>query len=199
MTINLQRCPSGHLYDPTKHNSCPYCQAPGIDLGATRPAPNFGAPSPSTGDVTVAAGGLPQGQRPGKEQEEGVTIGFYKKKIGIDPVVGWLVCIEGPERGRDYRLHSERNFIGRSEKMDICLRGDETISRENHAIISFNPRNLTFKLQPGDGRGLVYLNGDDIDAATILKPYDLIELGQTKLLFIPFCGERFQWQNSVGQ
>ena len=143
-----------------------------------------------------AAGVVPRGERAGKEQEEGVTVGFYRKTIGVDPVVGWLVCIDGPEKGRDYRLHSERNFIGRAEKMDICLRGDETISRENHAIISFNPRNLSFKVQPGDGRGLVYLNGNDVDVPTILKPYDLIELGQTKLLFIPLCGEKFQWQST---
>ena len=78
--------------------------------------------------------------------------------------------------------------------MDICIRGDDAISRENHAVISFNPRNSSFKLQPGDGRGLVYLNGDDIDVPVSIKPYDLIELGQTKLLFMPFCGEKFQWE-----
>ncbi len=199
MTINLQRCPSGHLYDPTKHSACPYCNAPGIDLGATRPVGGLGAVPSGDGDVTVAAGASVNGRQPGKEQEEGVTIGFYRKTIGIDPVVGWLVCIAGPERGRDYRLHSERNFIGRAEKMDVCLRGDETVSRENHAIISFNPRNLTFKLQPGDGRGLVYLNGEDVDVPMVLRPYDQIELGQTKLMFIPFCGERFQWQTTEGR
>jgi len=130
------------------------------------------------------------------EPEEGVTVGYYRKKIGIDPVVGWLVCIEGEDRGRDYRLHSERNFIGRSEKMDVCIRGDETISRENHAVISFNPRNNAFKLQPGDGRGLVYLNGEDLDVPLPLEPYDVLELGQTRLMFIPFCGERFKWEES---
>jgi hypothetical protein len=165
-----------------------------IDVTATKPA---GGPIkfPQTeGDVTLPAGSLPAGEKEGKERDEGLTVGYYRKTIGLDPVVGWLVCIEGSDRGRDYRLHSEKNFAGRSEKMDICIRGDDAISRENHAVISFNPRNNTFKLQPGDGRGLVYLNGDDIDASTILKPYDLIELGQTKMLFLPFCGERFQWE-----
>ena len=34
---------------------------------------------------------------------------------GSEPVVGWLVCIEGPMRGVDFRLHDGYNFIGREE------------------------------------------------------------------------------------
>ncbi len=124
---------------------------------------------------------------------ENRTIGIYRKKMGIEPVVGWLVCIEGADRGRDFRIISERNFIGRSEKSDIAISGDETISREGHAIISFNPKKNSYRLYPGESRGIVYLNDDEIVGATELKAYDVIELGQTKLMFIPFCGESFQW------
>ena len=37
----------------------------------------------------------------------------------FDPVVGWLVCIEGATKGNDYRIHSQNNYIGRSARMDI--------------------------------------------------------------------------------
>ena len=30
---------------------------------------------------------------------------------GVEPVVGWLVCIDGPSRGSDYRLHAGYNYI----------------------------------------------------------------------------------------
>lgn len=112
---------------------------------------------------------------------------------GVDPVVGWLVCIEGPERGRDYRLHTERNFIGRDPSMDVAITGDPSISRANHAVISYNPKRHTFRLAPGDSRGLAYLNDEEVIAPVALAPYDRIELGETTLLFIPFCGERFVW------
>jgi len=196
MTINMKRCPAGHLYDPSQHSSCPFCGVASIDITVTQPVGKQATVGLPGEDATIAAG-VPRREAPvPREPEEGVTVGYYRKKIGIDPVVGWLVCIEGEDRGRDYRLHSERNFIGRSEKMDVCIRGDETISRENHAVISFNPRNNAFKLQPGDGRGLVYLNGEDLDVPLPLEPYDVLELGQTRLMFIPFCGERFKWEES---
>ena len=195
MTVNLKRCASGHHYDPRKHSSCPFCGVPAIDVTATKPAGGARPFSPQAeDDVTLPAGGLPVGEKPLVEGEEGATLGYFRKAIGLDPVVGWLVCIEGADRGRDFRLHSERNFIGRSERMDVCIRGDDGISRDNHAVVSFNPRNNSFKIQPGDGRGLVYINGEDLDVPMALRPYDLIELGQTKLKFIPFCGEGFQWE-----
>lgn len=63
------------------------------------------------------------------------------KKVGIDPVVGWLVCIKGPSRGRDYRIRSGRNGIGRSDAMDVPIAGDDTVSRENHAFLVYEPQN----------------------------------------------------------
>ena len=127
------------------------------------------------------------------QAEDMPTVGVVHKQLGIDPVVGWLVCIDGPQRGRDYRIHSERNLIGRSPDMDICIAGDETISRRSHAIISFEPKRGTFRLSAGDGRGLVYLNDEPVESPAKLMPYGVIELGQTKLMFIPFCGEQFNW------
>ena len=107
--------------------------------------------------------------------------------------MGWLVCVAGPEQGRDYRLHSERNFIGRAPSMDVAITGDATISRDNHAVISYNPKKHSFRLAPGDSRGLVYLNDEEVLTPIEVAPYDRIELGETLLLFVPFCGDHFTW------
>ncbi len=150
------------------------------------------------GFQTVAEKGvnLPPPPSPPKftGSNEGETVALIRRKTGIDPVTGWLVCIDGPERGRDYRIRNEKNFIGRSERMDINISGDDSISRENHSMISYDPRKMTTKLHPGEGRGIIYLNGDELDVPTVLKAYDIIEMGQSKLIFIPFCGEKFQWE-----
>jgi hypothetical protein len=118
------------------------------------------------------------------------------KKVGIDPVVGWLICVKGPSRGRDYRIRSGRNGIGRSEAMDVQIAGDDTVSRENHAFLVYEPRKRTFSIRPGDGRGLVYLNGDEVVQASDIKSYDIIELGETQLMFVALCGDRFNWDQS---
>ena len=56
------------------------------------------------------------------------------------PVVGWLVCTDGVNKGTDYRLHQGRNFVGRSPEMDVCILGDNTVSRSSHAIVVYDPR-----------------------------------------------------------
>ena len=181
----LKRCDKGHYYDPESYSSCPSCGVHDLDLQTTQPR----------GVHVNAADGTTQarGDAGAKQRDTGVTVAMVRKKTGMDPVVGWLVCVEGPEKGRDYRIRSEKNYIGRGSNMDICISGDETISRENHAMISFNPRNLHFGIAPGNSRGLVYLNGEEVNLPEDLKPYDMIEIGQCKLLFVAFCGEKFQW------
>lgn len=186
--MKLTRCERGHYYDARQHKRCPSCGVPGLEAGTQ--THKLG----SQADILATQ---VRGQLSG-QADVGVTIAMVRKKIGIDPVVGWLVCIEGPEKGRDYRLRSERNSIGRGADMAICISGDEAISRTNHAFISYNPRNVSFRIAPGDGRGMAYLNGEEVDVPMPLKAYDRIELGQTHLIFVPLCSEKFNWENQGG-
>ena len=185
--MNLKRCDSGHLYDPNKHSLCPFCGVPNLNIGETRGKGRM----PEQQEI---AGTRAKNHAEWMKGDEGKTVGLLRKKIGIDPVVGWLVCVKGPDRGRDYRIRSERNFIGRSEKMDICIAGDNSISRDRHAVVTYNPNKNSFKLSPGETNGMVCVNGEDVESLTDLKPYDRIRLGETELLFIPFCGENYQWE-----
>jgi hypothetical protein len=123
-----------------------------------------------------------------------VRVGAIAKAgIRTEPVAGWLVCLEGPDRGRDYRLHMEKNFIGRAPNMDVVLDGDSTVSREKHAIVIFDPRKKVFWALPGEASGLVYLNGDIVNSPVQMKADDILEVGQTRLALIPFCGDRYSW------
>jgi hypothetical protein len=188
----LKRCENGHYFEASRHSTCPSCGISDITDGqhtrVSREAFPPPAPPPPPPPVPSPAAG------PGAPPADARTRpGPIEGGSGIDPVVGWLVCIDGPERGQDYRIRSERNFIGRGETMDIRIRGDETISRDRHASVSFNPKTQQFKIHPGESRGLVYLNGLDIDAPILLRTGDVIELGQTRLLFVPLCGDTFRW------
>ena len=141
-------------------------------------------------EATIALGGEEEEDDP----DDQVTIAMVKKDSGMDPVCGWLVCTDGVDKGRDYRIKTERNFIGRGAKMDIMISGDDSVSRDNHASITFDPRTLKFTIATGDGRGLVYLNQNVVETPKVLKAYDLVEIGETKLLFIPFSTEQYSWE-----
>ena len=109
------------------------------------------------------------------------------------PVVGWLVCVEGINKGTDYRLHQGRNFIGRAVEMDVCIENDNTVSRSSHAIVVYDPRSNVYLAQPGDAKELFYLNDQLVLNAVQLKAGDKLSIGNTKLMFVPLCGDHFHW------
>ena len=241
-------CGRGHLYDPDKNPTCPYCNggqkitvasagrtAPigRSVLSPSRTAPVGGAPvtaaqktaplsgvsvtapqrtAPLSGGIPVTAAqktapprgyGVPQPEPvqtappPGfgvSVTAAGKTVGMMQSQMGFDPVVGWLACVAGPSRGKSYTVRGGVNSIGRSERMDIVITGDLKISGENHAKISYSDKHNRFNLLPGEGRNIVYLNDEEVFTPMPLHAYDLIDFGETKLLFVPLCGERFTWK-----
>jgi hypothetical protein len=123
-----------------------------------------------------------------------VRVGAGLKTLKTEPVVGWLVCLEGPDRGKDYRLHNEKNYIGRAPDNDVIIESDNTVSRERHGLVIFDPKKHTFWALPGDAAGLVYLNGEIVNSPTEMKGDDVMELGKTKLVLIAFCGGKYHWE-----
>ena len=249
-------CGRGHLYDPEKYPTCPYCNtnqqitvaAAGrtapirvTDPGRTAPLSQTPAAAPQrTAPLSATPVTAPQKTQPPRGYAPtpvtapqktmpprgyapvqpaptpeppaetmpprgpsvltaGKTVGMMQQEMGFDPVVGWLACVEGPSRGKSYTIRGGINSIGRGDRMDITITGDRTISMENHARISYSDRNNRFNLLPGDGRNIVYLNGEEVFSATPLQAYDLIDFGETKLLFVPLCGERFTWKQEAEQ
>ena len=197
----IQECVNGHLYDTEQYASCPYCQGDGnrINFGASEVgktvATSIGEPAASPG-VTVAPASYGKGQ---DRSDTGKTVGVFQKKMSFEPVVGWLVCVEGPEKGKDYRIYGKNNTVGRSEKMDICIKGDSTISRENHARLAYDGKHNAFHLIPAESTNTIYLNDEPVYVPAKLKDYDVIEFGDCKMLFVPFCNDRFTWQTGLKQ
>ena len=97
---------------------------------------------------------------------------------------GWSVP-RAPAGARSYTIRGGINSIGRSDRMDITITGDRTISQENHARLSYSSKNNRFHLLPGDGRNIVYLNGDEVFSPMPLKAYDLIDFGDTSCCSSP--------------
>ena len=112
---------------------------------------------------------------------------------GIIPVSGWLVCLKGPMRGKSYTLYCKQNTIGRDRNKDAVITGDNTISGYQ-AIIAYDIRGNTFTIVPKTETNTMYVNNEPVYESTKIKPYDLIEMGRSTFVFVPFCGDRFTWE-----
>ena len=113
-----------------------------------------------------------------------------------DPPVGWLVVIRGPGQGNVVTIGNGMNPIGRDRAERICVDfGDETISRHGHAVITYDPRGKKFYIQHGGGKNLTYMEDAPVLVPTELAGFSKIVMGETVLLFVPLCGERFDWED----
>ena len=165
----LKRCPEGHLFSPRRYgNICPYCnktvRLSNDNEDIEDPQGDYNDSTPYIGDLEV-----------------------------MNPVTGWLVCIEGPSKGRDYKIFTAKNFVGRSESMDIQILGDNAIAKRNHAVLVYDPKKSATLILPGDSQGLVYVNEEAVYQPLELTAYDKIELGKSLFVFVPFCGDNFEW------
>ena len=122
------------------------------------------------------------------------TFRILQNESGKDPTVGWLVVLNGEHYGEDFRLRSDKNYIGRNEDMDIALTNEKSVSRNKHVIVSFEPRKQVFFVQPGESRKLFYLNEEVVLAPVFLKRNDVLTIGEVDLMFIPLCDEKFTWK-----
>ncbi len=220
----IRECGKGHIYDSDQYGACPYCNtgrsmisfgagndvgktsapagynatvAPGMQGNRNPGAASFtgysGFPVNGSDDENLGKTVAPDSYRK-KMEEKSKTVGVFKKKYDLEPVVGWLVCVEGPTKGKDYHLWARINTIGRSEKMDVCLQEDMTVSKENHARLAYDPKHNNFQIIPADSTNNIYLNDEPIYVPTKLNAYDVVEFGETKMVFVPFCNDQFQWK-----
>lgn len=120
-----------------------------------------------------------------------------QSKPTTEPVVGWLVCVGGCHFGECFSIFAGKNAVGRSGENRIVIPKDNSISRVKHALIVYEPKKRNFYLQPGDSSGLTYLNEEYITESHKLAAHDIIELNDSKFMFVPLCGERFSWEDHM--
>lgn len=133
----------------------------------------------------------------GIPDDEGRTVRFSSRKEDAkEPLVGWLVGLNGEVYGEGFPLVTGRNYIGRGADMDVVLRGDPSVSRNKHAVIIYEPRSRQFLLQPGESKELFYLDDKVVLDTQVMSSGCELCIGETKLKFIAFCGEDFSWETN---
>ena len=152
-----------------------------------------------------------------KKQDNGKTWGYFQslksslheasasesndERIGetisrpSSPVVGWLVCTGGAHFGESFSFGEGYNSIGRLPSNNIALSKDQSVSREECAFVVFDAKTNGYFLQACQGKSLVHLNGEPLFDTKAIKSYDVIEIGDERLMLIALCGERFNWKS----
>lgn len=120
-----------------------------------------------------------------------VAVGAFDQ----DPVVGWLVIIGGPGLGSFRPVFEGNNTIGRSASQRIPIDfGDDAISSEEQAYLRYDSAERGFLFVPNLAKtNIVSVNGKRPTAAVPLVAMDVIAMGRTQLVFVPFCGAEFDW------
>ncbi len=131
---------------------------------------------------------------------DGKTVGFFSTgddEDSCDPVVGWLVCLKGNHLGESFNIVSGRNAVGRGISNKIVLSKDNTVSREKHAWITYDPKHRVFYIQPGESSGLSYLNGETLMESKKMAAKDMVEFGNGTYMLVPLCGDDFSWEEYI--
>lgn len=112
-----------------------------------------------------------------------------------DPVVGWLVVVGGPGLGAFRPVFEGNNTVGRAASNRIAVDfGDDAISAEAQAYIRYDSTDRSFLFVPNLAKtNVVSVNDKRPTGAVELAHMDVITMGRTQLVFVPFCGADFDW------
>jgi len=185
----IVQCERLHYYDSAKSAVCPYCLKQdsasvydaGDDLREQRTV--YVEPAVLEDQLTEAYGeAVGEGDK---------TISLYADEMENQFTVGWLVCMNGPAKGKSYALHKGYNFAGRSIDMDIVLSDDLLLSNEKHFSVVYDQKSNRFYIIAGTGNTTV--NGARLTGENKLSEGDMISVGASALIFIPFCRVGRTW------
>lgn len=116
---------------------------------------------------------------------------------GAEPerkVTGWLAVIDGPGRGSFAAIFEGMNSIGRgSDQATQIDFGDESISRADHAFITYDFQERTFHITHGGKANVVRLNDKPVLQPLQINSGDRIKVGNTTMQFVALCGPDFDW------
>lgn len=205
----IKRCEKGHWYDTSVHRVCPHCKLESEKLGIRLNDVEEDDHTISIMEAEVSLGkeldsilNSRMGNHSGKNvlpemgdmegnDDKTISFGFFGM-TEQKPVTGWLVCMTGKERGKDYHLHAGKNFVGRSPAMDVVMVDDKKIARDKHCSVIYDPKSDSFHVS-AEGGNMVYLNDELLEITQTLEADDKITIGDTSFIFIPFSRGKRKW------
>ncbi|HSP34432.1 MAG TPA: FHA domain-containing protein [Thermoanaerobaculia bacterium] len=201
-----KRCENGHFIDEA-WDICPYCPAESGEQEIPVVRPSRAAASAPAPEPVRPLTAVPQPRREAvlpspAPVPPAVTAAPIERTVavmkpGAEPVrryvVGWLVGLNGPNRGESFPVRIGRNVLGRDRRSDIVLTDDQASS--HHADLVFRPEERRFILMDHNSTNGTYVNETEIEPRRDLAGNDVIRIGLQKFLFMPLIREGFYWDD----
>ncbi|MCB9546213.1 MAG: FHA domain-containing protein [Myxococcales bacterium] len=151
---------------------CPYC---GAGLAASPPPP---AP-PGQQPGAMQGGPIPQGPvQATAGSNRTVAIDIAALKAPSRGVVGWIVALNGPQKGMDFRIMEGKNTMGAAADNDIVITDEYLSSR--HSTIRYEDGRYEFI--DADSTNGSYINEKRVTKEELIDN-DTIRLGRTEFRF----------------
>lgn len=194
--IVRKKCEHGHFYDAAQFTSCPHCISGELEKkeDQTRSVAKYAQdyvrkmqygqdPVTEARSEKRRNSQRDSGRETEKRQSEmpedvdEKTIGFSTDRRRDYFVTGWMVCVEGTERGRVFNLYYGYNSIGK------------------YCSVIYEDRKNRFYVMPDEHRVTLH-NECEIEKITELHTGDSIRVGECKMEFIAFCKDDRRWERS---
>ena len=203
------KCEKGHFYDKSEFIGCPHCEAGMKDVRKTTGYRNevsryaaeyleeqLKKKRPQREDLVTESKESQRNISRPDDGKDGKTIGFAPSSQRNYAVTGWLVCIDGPHKGYSFNLYYGHNTIGYSRDNRICLPEDTSMARKDHCSVVYEDRKNCFYLVPQKDQE-TYLNDQRLTEVSQLKTEDKIKVGESRFVFIAFCGGERKWEKEL--
>jgi hypothetical protein len=163
--------------------------------GGTSRAEEQRASEPGEPPTTRVVRGRDKSSEAARTQLVRGKVSVKRGEFAVDPVVGWLVIVGGPGIGQFRAVYEGNNTLGRSTSNRISIDfGDDAISSEEQAYIRYDSAERAFLFVPNLAKtNVVSVNDKRPTGEVPLAPMDVITMGRTQLVFVPFCGPEFDW------
>lgn len=194
----ILQCKNKHYYDGDKYTQCPHCMSGmaknDLNEGVTVPMENVQVEEYLAQYVKSHPSEEIQEEKEHEkvqsDLDEGKTIALVTESR--KNVCGWLVCIKGPEKGRDFKIFQGFNLVGRDRENDIVLANDKQVARKEQCRFVYEDRKNLFYVVPDVG-SLTYVNDELLEKPQQLDQGDVIHVGDCDLVFVPFCKGDLKW------
>ena len=189
-------CKNNHIYDSAINSECPYClniekeQRILNKLVAEQGVVNIG-PTEDNEDATELIDQVGSIENTDEDDYEATELIDCSDKNRSSYLVGWLVGIDGKQKGHSIEIMEGHNFLYQKQGM-VMLKTDGFDTEKKLGMLYQDKNDKEFYICP-EADVECRVNGMIISETHILKPYDSIEIQKHNWVFVKLNCEKFEW------